>query len=79
MRQDATMATLKGFGQEYPGAGAARSLLGTVLERYGPRDFPVELWDGEQWPAQADPRPRFSRSFSGDHRANLERGGNGGI
>jgi cyclopropane-fatty-acyl-phospholipid synthase len=53
------MATMNGFGQEYPGAGAARSLLGTVLKRYGPRDFAVRLWDGEQWPAQAPHRPRF--------------------
>jgi hypothetical protein len=59
MRQDASMATMNGFGQEYPGAGAARSLLGTVLKRYGPRDFAVQLWDGEQWPAQAPHRPRF--------------------
>ncbi|MGZ8433855.1 MAG: class I SAM-dependent methyltransferase [Candidatus Binatia bacterium] len=59
MRQDASMAPMNGFGQEYPGGGKARSLLGTVLDRYGPRDFAVQLWDGEQWPAQADVRPRF--------------------
>ena len=59
MRQDASMAPMNGFGQEYPGGGKARSLLGTVLELYGPRDFAVQLWDGEQWPAQADIRPRF--------------------
>jgi hypothetical protein len=40
------MATMNGFDQEYPGAGAARSLLGTVLKRFGPRDFAVQLWDG---------------------------------
>ena len=53
------MATSKGFGQEYPGADAARSVIRRVLERYGPRDFAVQLWDGEQWPAQAEQRTRF--------------------
>lgn len=59
MRPEATMGTLNGFGQEYPGAAQARSLLREVLERYGPREFAVELWDGEEWPAQADGSPRF--------------------
>ena len=59
MRQGAAMATSKGFGQEYPGADAARSVIRSVLERYGPRDFAVQLWDGEQWPAQAEQRTRF--------------------
>jgi len=59
MRQDASVATMNGLRQHYPGAAAARSLLRTVLERYGPRDFAVQLWDGEQWPTQPGNRPRF--------------------
>jgi len=59
MRLDANTATLNGFRQEFPGADAARCLLQNVLERYGPREFAVELWDGEQWPAQAVNPPRF--------------------
>ena len=59
MRQDASMATMNGWTREYPGAAAARSLLRTVLERYGPRNFAVQLWDGEQWPAQPGNRPLF--------------------
>lgn len=31
---------------------SARSLLKTVLMRLGPREFSVQLWDGEQWPAK---------------------------
>jgi len=30
---------------------SARSLLQTVLARLGSREFSVQLWDGEQWPA----------------------------
>ena len=58
MKQD-TLATMSGLSREFPGAAAARSLLETVLERYGPRDFAVELWDGEQWPAQNSGTARF--------------------
>jgi len=32
--------------------GSARSLLKTVFERFGPRQFAVELRDGEQWPPE---------------------------
>jgi len=53
------MATIDSVSREYPGAGASRLLLRTVLERYGPRDFALELWDGEHWPAQLGNRPRF--------------------
>jgi len=59
MRPEASMATLNGFSQEFPGASAARSLLREVLARYGSREFAVELWDGEQWPAQVANPPRF--------------------
>ncbi|HEX6768259.1 MAG TPA: class I SAM-dependent methyltransferase, partial [Candidatus Binatia bacterium] len=58
MKQE-TLATMNGVSREYPGAAAARSLLNSVLERYGPRDFAVELWDGEQWPAQTPEAERF--------------------
>lgn len=40
-------------------AYAARSVLETVLARLGPRDFAVQLWDGEQWP----PRPQGQADF----------------
>jgi cyclopropane-fatty-acyl-phospholipid synthase len=59
MRQAASMTTANGLSREYSGAVSARSLLQAVLERYGPREFAVELWDGEQWPAQPGSRPRF--------------------
>ena len=42
-----TLAAMNGLSHEYPGAAAARSVLRSVLERYGPREFAVELWDGE--------------------------------
>ncbi len=59
MKQDASIAARDGLRQEHPGATAARSALQAILERYGPRDFAVRLWDGEQWPAQRSNRPRF--------------------
>jgi hypothetical protein len=59
MKNAASMATIDSVSREYPGAGASRLLLRTVLERYGPRDFALELWDGEHWPAQLGNRPRF--------------------
>ena len=58
MRQE-NLAVINGSTQEYPGAVAARSLLRIVLERYGPRDFAVQLWDGERWPAQTPEPARF--------------------
>ena len=57
MKNAASMATIDSLSREYPGAGASRFLLRTVLERYGPRDFALELW--EHWPAQLGNRPRF--------------------
>ena len=59
MKNAASMATIDSLSREYPGAGASRLLLRTVLERYGPRDFALELWDGEHWPAHLGNRPRF--------------------
>lgn len=58
MKQE-TLASMNGLSHEYPGAAPARSLLRSVLERYGPRDFAVELWDGEQWPARNAAGARF--------------------
>ena len=54
-----TLAAMNGLSHEYPGAAAARSILLSVLERDGPREFAVELWDGEQWPAQIPGPARF--------------------
>ena len=54
-----TLAAMNGWSHEYPGAAAARSILLSVLERDGPREFAVELWDGEQWPAQMPGPARF--------------------
>jgi hypothetical protein len=31
---------------------SARAVLQTVLEHLRPREFAVELWDGEQWPPE---------------------------
>ena len=59
MRQEASMARMNGLSRDYPGAAAARSLLESVLERYGPRDFAVTLWNGERWPAHSDNPPLF--------------------
>jgi len=54
-----TLAATNDLEHEYLGAAAARSLLHCVLERYGRREFAVELWDGEQWPAQTAEPARF--------------------
>jgi hypothetical protein len=38
---------------------SARSLLRTVFAHLRPREFAVELWDGEQWP----PEPNGPQDF----------------
>ena len=42
---------------------SARSLLRTVLARLGPREFAVELWDGEQWPPERNAPADFKLIF----------------
>jgi cyclopropane-fatty-acyl-phospholipid synthase len=42
---------------------SARSLLRTVLSRLGPREFAVQLWDGEQWPPEPDGPADFKLIF----------------
>ncbi|MGE5217250.1 MAG: class I SAM-dependent methyltransferase [Chloroflexota bacterium] len=44
-------------------AQAARSLLHTVLARLGPREFAVQLWDGEEWPAEPGGTADFKLIF----------------
>ena len=46
-----------------PIASAARSFLQTVLAHLGPREFAVELWDGEQWPPEPDGPADFKLIF----------------
>ena len=46
-----------------PVAASARALLQTVLAHLGPREFSVELWDGEQWPPQPDGPADFTLVF----------------
>ena len=58
MGQDSVSA-VDGSRQELAGAAPARAALRDVLERYGQREFAVELWDGEEWPAQAPGPARF--------------------
>ena len=60
MRQQ-TLAAMNGLSHEYPGAAAARSILLSVLDRDGPREFAVELWDGEQGRHKC--RDRHASSF----------------
>jgi len=38
-------------------------ILRLLLQDYHPRDFTVRLWDGSQWPAEAD-SPRFKLVFN---------------
>ncbi len=59
MKQPASIATIESVSREYPGADAARSLLRTVMDQLEPREFALELWDGERWPAQPGHRRRF--------------------
>jgi cyclopropane-fatty-acyl-phospholipid synthase len=54
-----SIATIDSVSRKYPGADAARNLLQIVFDRLGPREFAIELWDGERWPAQPGKRPRF--------------------
>ena len=42
---------------------SARSLLQTVLARLGPREFAVQLWDGEQWPPEPNAPTEFKLVF----------------
>jgi cyclopropane-fatty-acyl-phospholipid synthase len=51
-------------------AYAARSVLQTVLTRLGPRDFAVQLWDGEQWPSRPNGQADFKLIF---HTPNVVR------
>jgi len=59
MSQATSIASIDSVSRKYPGADAARKLLQTVCERLGPREFAIELWDGERWPAQPGKRARF--------------------
>jgi hypothetical protein len=42
---------------------SARSLLQTVLARLGPREFAVQLWDGEQWAPEPNGPAEFKLIF----------------
>jgi len=42
---------------------AARALLRMVLARLGPREFAVQLWDGEQWPPEPEGPADFKLIF----------------
>ena len=42
---------------------SARSLLQTVLARLGPREFAVQLWNGEQWPPEPNGPADFTLIF----------------
>jgi cyclopropane-fatty-acyl-phospholipid synthase len=42
---------------------SARSFLRTVFAHLRPREFAVELWDGEQWPSEPNGPPDFKLIF----------------
>ena len=42
---------------------AARAVLQTVFAHLRPREFAVELWDGEQWPPEPNGAPDFKLIF----------------
>lgn len=42
---------------------AARAVLQTVFAHLRPREFAVELWDGEQWPPEPNGPPDFKLIF----------------
>src|SRR5438309_2710793 len=46
-----------------PIEGSARSHLQTVMARLRPREFAVQLWDGEQWPPEPPGPADFKLTF----------------